>query len=303
MSWHKNYPPQPQAPQHHQSNGDDDNGVNFIAGAINHGINNALQSLLDQKPAEGQDSIAFINSLVSSNATLIAESIKPMEKLDISSLEDTEVEIVTKEDGSPAFEIRLPENALKYIDSVRFYLATVEDQGNVRVFGDDIDMDQDWDNGVFRDNFNGTWPALDGHLVFLETTADLEDYNYYSIPVKLNGIHAAIEALYDFKNHKYVVLGARRITAAGMPDKNLIKLKGGDKITTLFKDMNDGEEDTSDVEGETFTLGKNWSLDDADLKDGIYAYIFSMYDIQGNEALSDVSFITIKGENITYGEP
>ena len=67
--------------------------------------------------------------------------------------------------------------------------------------------------------------------------------------------------------------------------------------------MNDGEEDTSDVEGETFTLGKNWSLDDADLKDGIYAYIFSMYDIQGNEALSDVSFITIKGENITYGEP
>ncbi len=296
-------PPQPQAPQHHQSNGDDNNGVNFIAGAINHGINNALQSLLDQKPAEGQDPIAFINSLVSSNATLIAESIKPMEKLDISSLEDTEVEIVTKEDGSPAFEIRLPENALKYIDSVRFYLATVEDQGNVRVFGDDIDMDQDWDNGVFRDNFNGTWPALDGHLVFLETTADLEDYNYYSIPVKLNGIHAAIEALYDFKNHKYVVLGARRITAAGMPDKNLIKLKGGDKITTLFKDMNDGEEDTSDVEGETFTLGKNWSLDDADLKDGIYAYIFSMYDIQGNEALSDVSFITIKGENITYGEP
>ena len=144
--------------------------------------------------------------------------------------------------------------------------------------------------------------AFSSNIVFLETTADLEDYNYYSIPVILNGIKSNIEALYDFKAEKYVVLGARRINSAGMPDKNLIKLKSGDKITTLMQKMNNGEQDTSEVQVETFALSKNWELNDQELPDGTYAYMFSMSDIQGNEALSDVSFIKIKGRDITYGE-
>lgn len=279
-----------------------DNAVNFIANAVNHGINSALQTLLNQKPEAGQDPISFIQGLVNSNVSVIAQSIKPMEKLDISSLEDTPVELIEKKDGSPALEMKIAADALKYIDSVRFYLATLGSNNEVTVFGDDIDMDQDWDNGIFRDNFNGTWPALDGHIVFLETTADLEDYNYYSIPVILNGIKSNIEALYDFKAEKYVVLGARRINPAGMPDKNLIKLKSGDKITTLMQKMNNGEQDTSEVQVETFALSKNWELNDQELPDGTYAYMFSMSDIQGNEALSDVSFIKIKGSDITYGE-
>ena len=84
-----------------------------------------------------------------------------MEKLDISSLEDNKVELIEKQDGSPALEMKIAADALKYIDSVRFYLATLGSNNEVTVFGDDIDMDQDWDNGIFRDNFNGTWPALD----------------------------------------------------------------------------------------------------------------------------------------------
>ena len=186
---------------------------------------------------------------------------------------------------------------------MRFYLATLNDKNDVTVFSDDIDMFQDWDNGIFRDNFNGNWPTLDGHLVYLETTADLENYNYYSIPVILNGVRSVIEALYDFKQSKYVVLGARRITSAGMPDKNLIKLKPGDRITTLMQKMADSEDDTSEVETDSFTLSSNWSLEDSTLPDGTYAYMFSMSDIQGNEALSDVSFIKIKDGQMTYGEP
>ena len=100
-----------------------------------------------------------------------------------------------------------------------------------------------------------------------------------------------------------MVLGARRITSAGMPDKNLIKLKPGDRITTLMQKMADSEDDTSEVETDSFTLSSNWSLEDSALPDGTCAYMFSMSDIQGNEALSDVSFIKIKDGQMTYGEP
>ena len=286
-------------PEHSSSGG----AVDFIANTVNHSVNTALQSLLNEKPGKDQDPISFIQGLVENNVTLISESIAPMQKMDISSLEDTKVEVVTKDDGTPALEMTLDDKSLKYIDSVRFYLATLNDKNDVTVFGDDIDMFQDWDNGIFRDNFNGNWPTLDGHLVYLETTADLENYNYYSIPVILNGVRSVIEALYDFKQSKYVVLGARRITSAGMPDKNLIKLKPGDRITTLMQKMADSEDDTSEVETDSFTLSSNWSLEDSALPDGTYAYMFSMSDIQGNEALSDVSFIKIKDGQMTYGEP
>lgn len=276
--------------------------VDFIANTVNHSVNETLQSLLLQKPKDNQDPIAFIQSLVENNVNLISDSIAPLEKLDISALEDQKIEIVTKQDGTPALEMRIDKNSLKYIDSVRFYLATLNDKNDVTVFGDDIDMIQDWEHGVFQDHFNGNWPTLDGHLVYLETTADLEDYNYYSIPVILNGVKATIEALYDFKQDKYVVLGARRITKAAMPDKNLIKLKTGDKIVTLMQKMKANDDDTSEVEVDAFTLSDKWSLEDSELPDGTYAYMFSMSDIQGNEALSEVAFIKIKDKEITYGD-
>lgn len=276
--------------------------VDFIANSVNHSVNSALQSLLEQKPEENQDPIAFIQNLIENNVNVISESIAPMHKVDISSLEDQKVDLITKKDGTPAYEMRIDENSLKYIDSVRFYLATLNDKNDVTVFGDDIDMIQDWDKGVFQDNFNGNWPTLDGHLVYLETTADLEDYNYYSIPVILNGVKASIEALYDFKQDKYVVLGARRITKAAMPDKNLIKLKSGDKIVTLMQKMKASDDDTIEVEIDSFILSDKWALEDSQLPDGTYAYMFSMSDIQGNEALSDVAFIKIKDQEITYGD-
>ena len=36
------------------------------------------------------------------------------------------------------------------------------------LLGTDNDMNADWDNGVFYDNFRGVWGALDGNLVYME---------------------------------------------------------------------------------------------------------------------------------------
>ena len=131
-------------------------GVNAVANAVNQSVNSALQSLLEQKPSEHEDPIAFIQNMVSSNVNTILASIKPMQKVDISSLEDKKVDLVSLEDGNEAFQITIEKPALKYIDSVRFYLASIEENGDVYFLGDDINMNQDWDEGVFQDNFNGS---------------------------------------------------------------------------------------------------------------------------------------------------
>ncbi len=269
-------------------------GVNAIANAVNQSVDATLQSLLEQKPDEHEDPIAFIQNMVSSNVNTILASIKPMQKVDISSLEDKKVDLVNLEDGKEAFQITIDKPALKYIDSVRFYLASIEENGDVYFLGDDINMNQDWDEGVFQDNFNGSWPTIDGHYVFLETTADLEDYNYYSIPVILNGVKSAIEALFDFKKQQYLVLGARRITENGVPDKHITKLKPGDKITPILQKVVDKEGNLAEVEGESFALSDKWTMEDSPLPDGGYGYIFSMSDIQGNSAMSKVSYIEVK---------
>ena len=269
-------------------------GVNAVANAVNQSVNSALQSLLEQKPSEHEDPIAFIQNMVSSNVNTILASIKPMQKVDISSLEDKKVDLVSLEDGKEAFQITIEKPALKYIDSVRFYLASIEENGDVYFLGDDINMNQDWDEGVFQDNFNGSWPTIDGHYVFLETTADLEDFNYYSIPVVLNGVKSAIEALFDFMKQQYLVLGARRITENGVPDKHITKLKPGDKITPILQKVADQEGNLAEVEGESFTLSEKWSMEDSPLPEGDYGYIFSMSDIQGNSAMSKVSYIEVK---------
>lgn len=66
--------------------------------------------------------------------------------------------------------------------------------------------------------------------------------------------------------------------------------------------MKANDDDTSEVEVEAFTLSDKWTLEDSELPDGTYAYMFSMSDIQGNEALSEIAFIKIKDKEITYGD-
>ena len=74
------------------------------------------------------------------------------------------------------------------LSSVRCNLIYLgEEEGVILYLGSDTNIDADWDTGVFRDNFDGTWPMLDGHPVYIEITEEGDDYNLYSIPIKLNG--------------------------------------------------------------------------------------------------------------------
>ncbi|MCQ2445140.1 MAG: hypothetical protein MJ061_06620, partial [Mailhella sp.] len=274
-----------------------------VTALVGAGVAATLGDVLDQMSAHGgQGGIGYISELVAANSQMIMNAIAPMGRLDISSLEDHPVEIVRK-DGEPGVELHLDPAKARHLDSVGFELAYFSEEKDIIVFlGGDVNMDRNWEKGLFRDNFTGTWASLDGHPVFLEVTADVEDFNYYAVPVRLNGERCNLEVSYDFKAQRYYLIGARRAMENGLVDKNLIKLKEGDRITPILKKLtiSGDDHDPVDFDGESFVLGRSWKFEDSELRDGDYAYMFSMKDIQGNEATSDIARITLRKGEISY---
>lgn len=251
--------------------------------------------------AGGGDSPGSVAALLAQAASSVSASVVPLGALDISYLENFEVSIG---DGGEA-RLALGPERVKFLDSVQFYLACYSIEDNiVMLLGKDSDMEADWASGVFKDNFQGKWAALDEHLVYLEITHQAEGANHYVVPVKLNGVRCNLIVVYDFSAEEYKILGARRVSQGEMTDKALIKLKAGDAVTTILLAMNMDDEDAEfqEVDVDTFTLGKKVVFADVDMGDGNFMFMFEMTDVQNNSATSQIVAIEVKDGTALYSE-
>lgn len=219
---------------------------------------------------------------------------------DITALEDTPVNI----DADGNSFVTLTQQQMDLLSSVHCQLMYMSLEDDVIIhLGLDSDINANWDTGVFTDNFRGVWPMLDGHPVFVEITAENDGYNLYSIPIKLNGVECSLQVAYVFAAKEYYILGARRgIDAQGMSDRELIKLRPGDEITTIHYGTTLSSEIGSDipaVEGDTFTIGEHPQVKDEQLPDGTYAYCFEFVAPTEESSLSNVVVFTVAGGQIT----
>lgn len=216
---------------------------------------------------------------------------------DIAGLEDRAVDI---DPSNGSVSVTLSESEMDLLSSVRCNLLYL-DENVVIHLGSDVNIDADWDAGVFRDNFGGTWPMLDGHPVYIEITEEGDDYNLYSIPIKLNGEECILQVSYSYDTQKYSILGVRRDSEEnGMSDQDLIPLKAGDMVTTIHfaKPVSDDAELVA-VEAETFRIGSHPVVEDEELGDGTYGYMFEFLAPTGESALSEIAVFNIEGGNIT----
>lgn len=252
-----------------------------------------LSGLLSGHATSGGGTVANLAAMLGQTSNAALASVSPLAPLDISSLEDFAVTITDTGDA----QLALGPDQVRFLDSVRFYLAyySVEDD-LILLLGKDADIQADWDAGVFRDNFRGVWAALDGHLVYLEITHEGETFNHYAVPIKLNGVRCNLAVVYDFTREAYRVFGARRLSGNNMADKALIKLKQGDRVTTILKAMSiSGEDDDfQDIEVDEFTLGETVAFEDIDMGDGTFMFLFEMTDVQNNSATSQIVTIDVK---------
>ena len=216
---------------------------------------------------------------------------------DIAGLEDRAVDI---DPSNGSVSVTLSESEMDLLSSVRCNLLYL-DENVVIHLGSDVNVDADWDSGVFKDNFDGTWPMLDGHPVYIEITEEGDDYNLYSIPIKLNGEECILQVSYSYDTQKYSILGVRRDSEEnGMSDQDLIPLKAGDMVTTIHfaKPVSDDAE-LAAVEAETFRIGSHPVVEDEELGDGTYGYMFEFLAPTGESALSEIAVFNIEGGNIT----
>ena len=215
-----------------------------------------------------------------------------------AALEDRAVDV---DRNGNAF-VRLSQAEMDMISSVRCNLLYIGEEENVILYlGSDANVDADWDSGVFKDNFDGTWPMLDGHPVYIEIVEEGDDYNLYSIPIKLNGKECNLQVSYRYEDEQYHILGARRgLEPNGMSDRNLILLKQGDVVTTIHYAMSatGDDEDFTPVEVDTFRLGSHPVVRDEEVGDGTYGYLFEFVAPAGESALSNFAVFEIENGDI-----
>ncbi len=211
----------------------------------------------------------------------------------------TDLPVTLSDDGYAMLDVG-PELA-NVLSGVYFYLSYVSTSGDTMLFmGRDNDIDADYVNGIFMDNFRGVWGSIDGHFVYMNIIYESDDYNIYAVPILLNGELYNLRVAYDFSSGKYSILGARQgLDTSGKPDKNLVPLYVGDEISTVYYASSfSGDDDFELYKMETFTVNRNTSFYEKDLGDGEFILIFELVDAKNNSVWSDPVFIEVHGDDI-----
>jgi len=201
------------------------------------------------------------------------------------------------EDGYLQLNIQKGKSAVK---NVLFNLGFVDEDNNYVYLGSDNNLDYDFENGVFTDNFQGKWLSFNGSFCSPQLISENANYNLYSVPVKINGETASLRVIWNWETSAYEVLGYCDPVdeASGTVSKSFRMPDEGDKITFLFYATNlDTNKDTI-LEGDTVTWTDDIPVKDRDLMDGDYYYTFEIEDLFGNVDYSDAAVMTVDGEDI-----
>ena len=271
--------------------------ANDFAGYKNIGCSDAFRYLYEYaiNGCLSNEGMEYVN-----NIGYESDTVPEIPQLDTDS---GEVYAITLDDDGYA-TLELDEETLGKLSGVYFQMAYLNEENDfMLILGHDNDIEADWDNGIFKDNFRGVWGSIDGHLVHMELSGESDNYNLYSVPILLNGVECNLEVVYDFTKETFDILGARKcIDDNGMADKNLVKLKDGDEITTLYYAASISGDDAFEcVEVETFTVTSETSFFEQKLGDGKFVMMFQLEDFTGNTINSQRVCFTIEGEDI-YSE-
>lgn len=230
--------------------------------------------------------------------------------MDFEELPEIKNLLSTDWDGAP---LDLDEDGVSFLTlgpeaddilaGIGFSLYYVDEESDMMMLlGTDNDMNADWDNGVFSDNFRGVWGSIDGNIVYMELSYESEDYNLYAIPVLLNGEEYNLQVAYDFSTDEWNILGARQgIDNSGMADKELRLLQEGDEIITIwYMATASGDDEFEPYTAATVTVTADTVFGEMELPDGSYSMVYEMRDAMDNYAYSEpVTFDCANGEIYT----
>lgn len=225
--------------------------------------------------------------------------LTPVTTINSKELEDFPVEL--GEDGFAT--LNLGKETADNLSGIYFQLAYVDDENNMAIFlGEDNDLDSDWENGIFKDNFRGVWGSIDGCLVYMELSDESEDYQIYAVPVLLNSEEYVLSVSYNYDSQEYKILGARKeIDQNGKADKFLRHLQTGDVIEPIHYVMPDLEnsEDIQTLSVDKITVTDDTKFEETELGDGKYFLMFEMKDMRNQSYNSQIVMFDVENNEIT----
>ena len=148
--------------------------------------------------------------------------------------------------------------------------------------GEDDNVIIDGENMLIQDNFDGSWPALEGYPLAIEAVSLTDDMTVYTCPIRLNGEDTNLRIEYHYSENNWKVLGAWDgiDPETGAAAKETIRLKDGDVIAPLYLAIYD--EDYEYIEAGEFVLDGEPEIEYLTLFDGDFSYSMTLYDIFGN---------------------
>lgn len=194
-----------------------------------------------------------------------------------------------------AFTVSLTPESGKYLSAIDFQLVSTDSEGNQHILCTDNDITKDWEKLLFKSNFRGVTPALDGHPLYFSTVSSTDIMIRFSAPVKVNGKRTNLIFLFIwddsyFNDGYYEVFGTwDGYDENGLPSMEYNVLKKGDKIQVVKSTtMKMGV--PIEIFSEEFTIGEDGGeITELPLDGKEYQYVFVATDIFGNTFCSDMA--------------
>lgn len=210
------------------------------------------------------------------------------------------------EDGYLNLSITSGLEAVKSVHFLLWYMPDGQEDGSSSEYvylGEDNDIDGDWEKGTFQDNFWGQWMTIGGEYVNAELIEETDNYNLYSIPAEVNGQETNIHAIYDYSSEEYRVLGTYDGVDDGeasgsMTSRGITPLQAGDEVVFLLPAYEADTDEDAWYTTDAVTWSKDVVMQDEDMGDGFYMYMFEIEDTFGAEYDADPVVMEAAGDTI-----
>ena len=176
---------------------------------------------------------------------------------------------------------------------LEFYV-WLEQINTLCLIGSDNDLNGSYEDGLFVDNFQNDWIAIDGNFVCATLAEQGDGYNLYYVPITLNDERTGLLVEYDYSTNEFGVLCAwdENNPDTGMAGRTGRLLVEGDSIQFLFPAENTETGEQSVIPLGTMTWHEDPAITYQNVGDGTFAFRYVITDVLGNEQRTDLVYET-----------
>ena len=207
-------------------------------------------------------------------------------------------------DENDIFYFALDEWGLYNTEDVYGMVYILSDDGEeVIEYGETYDINEDWETGLFFDNFDGYWISLpDGQNLATYIVGYYDDCIIYTSPVLLNGEETNLR-LKLTEDSMYIEGAWDGVDEYGAATRDIVKLRRGDSIVPVYHSISLDTFEESDYYGDEYVFEGEPEIYYDLMFTGDYLYAFNIDDIYGDYYMTDFMALNLDDDgNVTFYE-